>query len=116
MKVTVYGIRNCDTIKNTLAWLDQHGVEYHFHDYKREGVPSERLAAWAKVVGWERLANRRGPTWRKIPEDAKTGLDEARALKLLETNSSAIKRPVVECGKKLLVGFDADEYDRAFDQ
>ena len=56
MKVTVYGIRNCDTIKKTLAWLDQHGVEYHFHDYKREGVPSERLAAWAKVVGWERLA------------------------------------------------------------
>jgi arsenate reductase len=116
MKVTVYGIRNCDTMKKAFGWLDQHGVEYRFHDYKREGVPADRLAAWAKAVGWERLANTRGPTWRKIPEQERTELDESRALGLLAAHSSAIRRPVIESGSKLLVGFDADEYQRSLDQ
>ena len=112
MKVTVYGIRNCDTMKKAFAWLDQHGVAYEFHDYKRDGVPTDRLAAWARSVGWERLANTRGPTWRKIPEASKRDLDESRALELLVEHSSAIKRPVVECGRTILVGFDADQYAR----
>jgi Spx/MgsR family transcriptional regulator len=112
MKVTVYGIRNCDTMKKAFAWLDQHGVGYQFHDYKRDGVPTDRLAAWARAVGWERLANTRGPTWRKIPDADRTSLDEARALNLLARHSSAIKRPVVECGKKILVGFDVGEFER----
>lgn len=112
MKVTIYGIRNCDTMKKAFAWLDEHGVEYHFHDYKRDGVPADRLAAWAKHVGWEQLANRRGPTWRKIPDNARTDLDEARALQLLLDYPSAIKRPVVEWGRRLTVGFDAGEFAR----
>ena len=116
MTVTVYGIRNCDTMKKAFAWLDSHGVEYRFHDYRREGVPVDRLAAWAKSAGWERLANTRGPTWRKIPDRAKDGLDEARALRLLEAHSSAIRRPVVEYSRKILVGFDAAEYARALGQ
>lgn len=116
MTVTVYGIRNCDTMKKAFAWLDSHGVEYRFHDYRREGVPVDRLAAWAKSVGWARLANTRGPTWRKIPDEAKDGLDQARALRLLEAHSSAIRRPVVEYGRKILVGFDAAEYARALGQ
>lgn len=116
MKVIVYGIRNCDTMKKAFAWLKDHDIGYQFHDYKREGVPVERLAAWSKAVGWERLANTRGPTWRKIPENARSGLDEKRALALLAENSSAIKRPVVEAGRKILVGFDPEEFDRTFDQ
>ena len=110
MKVTIYGIRNCDTMKKAFAWLDGHGIEYRFHDYKREGVPRDRLAAWSKAVGWEKLANTRGPTWRKIPEPARADLDEARALKLLLDNPSAIRRPVVEWGGRLTVGFDAGEF------
>jgi arsenate reductase len=112
MKVTVYGIRNCDTMKKAFAWLDEHGVEYTFHDYKKSGVPTNRLAAWARKVGWERLANTRGPTWRKIPDADKAGLDEKKMLTLLETHSSAIKRPVVEAGAKVLVGFDPEEFGR----
>jgi arsenate reductase len=116
MKVTIYGIRNCDTMKKALAWLDRHGVEYRFHDYRRDGVPADRLAGWAKSLGWERLANTRGPTWRKIPDDAKAGLDTARALRLLAQNASAIRRPVVEWGRKVTVGFDAEEFARMLGQ
>jgi arsenate reductase len=112
MKVTVYGIRNCDTMKKALAWLDEHGVTYEFHDYKKSGVPVDRLAAWSTAVGWEKLANTRGPTWRKIPDESKRGLDEARALKLLAANASAIKRPVVEWGRRVTVGFDPEEFER----
>ncbi len=110
MKVRVYGIRNCDTMKKAFTWLEKHGVEYDFHDYKKAGVPEGKLEAWAKRAGWEKLANTRGPTWRKIPEPRRTDLNEARALKLLEENSSAIKRPVVEAGSTLLVGFDEKEF------
>jgi arsenate reductase len=113
-EVTVYGIRNCDTMKKAFAWLESRGVDYRFHDYKRDGVPADRLAAWSRSVGWERLANTRGPTWRKIPEEARQGLDEARALALLAAHSSAIKRPVVEYGRRLLVGFDAATYAQTF--
>ncbi len=112
MKVTVYGIRNCDTMKKSFAWLEEHGVAYDFHDYKREGAPPARLAAWAKTVGWEKLANTRGPTWRKIPEADRSNLDQRRALALLAANPSAIRRPVVEAGGKLLVGFDPAEFGR----
>jgi len=112
MKVIVYGIRNCDTMRSAIAWLEQYGIAYDFHDYKREGVPSEHLAAWARRVGWERLANTRGPTWRRIPEVDRQDLDPPRALALLEANPSVIRRPVVEAGKQLLVGFDAAEFAR----
>ena len=84
--VRIYGIRNCDTMKKAFAFLDKRKVAYEFHDYKKEGVPPGKLAAWAKRVGWEKLANMRGPTWRKIPDSQKADL--ARAL---ETNSSAIR-------------------------
>jgi arsenate reductase len=114
MKPIVYGIRNCDTMKKAFAWLEEHKVAYQFHDYKKAGVPPGKLEEWARQVGWERLANTRGPTWRKIPDAKKAGLNEARALALLEENSSAIKRPIMEAGSKLLLGFDADEYSRHF--
>jgi arsenate reductase len=112
MTVRVYGIKNCDTMKKAFAWLEQHGVDYEFHDYKREGAPPERLAAWSKVVGWEKLANTRGPTWRKIPDADKAGLDERRALALLAANPIAIRRPIVEADRQLLVGFDPESFSR----
>ena len=112
MKLRVYGIRNCDTMKKAFAWLEANGVDYEFHDYKREGAPADKLKAWAKQVGWEALPNTRGPTWRKIPDAEKQGLNEARAIALLVKNPSAIRRPIVEAGSKLLVGFDPQEFSR----
>jgi arsenate reductase len=110
--VKIYGIRNCDTMKKAFAFLDGKKIAYEFHDYKKDGVPSGKLQEWAKRVGWEKLANTRGPTWRKIPDAQKAGLNEARALALLEKNTSAIKRPVLEAGSRLLVGFDPADYAR----
>ncbi len=112
MTLRIYGIKNCDTMKKAFAWLDSHKVVYEFHDYKAAGVPPGKLAAWAKRLGWEKLVNSRGPTWRKIPDAEKTPLTEARALKLLEKNSSAIRRPIVEAGSRLLVGFDPAEFEK----
>ena len=113
MKVKIYGIKNCDTMKKAFAWLDAHGVEYEFHDYKKSGMPPGKLKAWAKQARWEALANTRGPTWRKIPEGQRANLNEARMFALLEANTSAIRRPIVEAGAKLLVGFDPDAYAQA---
>jgi arsenate reductase len=110
MKARVYGIRNCDTMKKAFAWLEANKVDYEFHDYKKDGVPPGKLKAWAAKVGWEKLANTRGPTWRKIPDADKAGLNEAKAISLLEKNSSAIKRPIVEAGDKLVVGFDERQF------
>jgi arsenate reductase len=104
MRAKVYGIRHCDTMRKAFAWLDEHGVAYDFHDYKYAAPSPERLAAWARSVGWEQLANTRGTTWRKIPDAAKLGLDERSALALLAANPSAIRRPIVEAGAELLVG------------
>ena len=112
MTIRIFGIRNCDTMKKAFAWLDAHGLTYEFHDYKKAGVPGGKLKAWAQRVGWEKLANMRGPTWRNIPDTEKRALDQARALALLEENSSAIKRPVVESGDRLLVGFDPAEFEK----
>jgi len=110
MKPKVYGIRNCDTMKKALAWLESRKVAYDFHDYKKEGIGAPKLKEWAARAGWEKLANTRGTTWRKIPDAQKAGLTEARALALLAQNPSAIRRPIVEHGSKLLVGFDPAQF------
>lgn len=99
----VYGIRNCDTMKKAFAWLESRGIDYEFHDYKKAGVPPGKLKDWAKRAGWQKLANTRGPTWRKL---GVTDPDEARTLALLEKNTSAIRRPIVEAGSRVLVGFE----------
>ena len=113
MRTRIYGIANCDTMKKAFAWLDKNGVEYDFHDYKKAGVPPGKLKAWAKQLGWEALANTRGPTWRKIPEAKRANLNEAKMLALLEANTSAIRRPIVEASGKLLVGFDPEAFAKA---
>jgi len=110
MATTIYGIRNCDTMKKARSWLDAHGVSYTFHDYKRSGIDRATLEKWAGVVGWETLLNRAGTTFRKLPDSAKAGLTEARALKLMLEQPSMIKRPVLEQGRTLLVGFSEERY------
>ena len=110
MTTTIYGIKNCDTMKKARAWLDEHGVEYAFHDYKKEGVSRELLDAWAGKVGWEALLNRAGTTFRKLPDKDKQGLTPAKAIALMLDQPSMIKRPVLDLGDKLLVGFNPDIY------
>jgi arsenate reductase len=113
MTVTIYGIKNCDTMKKAFAWLDKAGVDYAFHDYKKEGVDRKRLEAWSKAVGWETLLNRAGTTFRKLPEKDKAGLTAAKAVKLMLEQPSMIKRPVLDLGGRLLVGFKPEDYQAA---
>lgn len=108
---TIYGIRNCDTMKKARAWLDTKGVAYDFHDYKMAGIERDRLEGWVRKVGWEVLLNRAGTTFRKLPENDKEGLTESKAIALMIAQPSMIKRPVLEAGGKLLVGFKPDQYE-----
>jgi arsenate reductase (glutaredoxin) len=110
MRTTVYGIKNCDTMKKARAWLEAHGVEHDFHDYKVAGINRAKLEAWAKVVGWEILLNRAGTTFRKLPDAAKENMDARKAIKLMLEQPSMIKRPVIEQGRTLLVGFTEERY------
>ena len=112
MSITIYGIKNCDTMKKARAWLDGHGVAYDFHDYKAQGIGKEKLKAWSDQVGWETLLNRAGTTFRKLADSDKEGLDERKALALMLAQPSMIKRPVLEQGSKLLVGFKPETYAR----
>jgi arsenate reductase len=111
--VTIYGIKNCDTMKKARLWLDGHGVAYAFHDYKTAGIDRSRLEGWAKSVGWETLLNRSGTTFRKLPDAARDQLTEAKAVALMLDQPSMIKRPVLDVGGKLLVGFKPEVYEAA---
>jgi Spx/MgsR family transcriptional regulator len=114
MPTTIYGIKNCDTMKKARAWLDQRGVTYAFHDYKTAGIEKGKLEGWVKKAGWETLLNRAGTTFRKLPENDKEGLTEVKAIKLMLAQPSMIKRPVLELGGgKLLVGFKPEQYGAA---
>lgn len=107
---TIYGIKNCDTMKKARAWLDSHRIAYDFHDYKTEGIDKKRLEGWAKQVGWETLLNRAGTTFRKLSDAQKDGLTSAKAIALMLEQPSMIKRPVLDLGGKLVVGFKPDIY------
>ena len=108
---TIYGIKNCDTMKKARAWLDKKGVAYDFHDYKASGIDRARLEGWARKVGWQVLLNRAGTTFRKLPDGDKEGLTESKAIALMVAQPSMIKRPVLEGGGKLLVGFKPEQYE-----
>jgi arsenate reductase len=110
--ITIYGIKNCDTMKKARAWLDGHGVAYGFHDYKTEGIAKDKLKLWCDELGWETLLNRAGTTFRKLPDGDKEALNERKALTLMLAQPSMIKRPVLDLGGKLLVGFKAEIYAR----
>jgi len=114
MPITIYGIKNCDTMKKARAWLDKRGVDYVFHDYKTAGVERAQLEAWCKKLGWEALLNRAGTTFRKLPDKDKNGLDAKKAIALMLAQPSMIKRPVLDFGGgKLLVGFAPETYAAA---
>jgi arsenate reductase len=114
MPATIYGIKNCDTMKKARAWLDKAGVDYAFHDYKTAGIERDRLERWAKKVGWETLLNRAGLTFKKLPDADKENVTEKKALALMLKQPSMIKRPVLELGgDRILVGFAADQYAKA---
>ena len=112
--ITVYGIKNCDTMKKARAWLDQRGIAYEFHDYKTAGIERGRLERWSNDVGWETLLNRAGTTFRKLPEKDGKGLTEKKAIALMAAQPSMIKRPVLDVGGKLLVGFKPEQYEKSF--
>ena len=112
MSIIIYGIKNCDTMKKARAWLDGHGVTYGFHDYKTAGIAKDKLKQWSEALGWETLLNRAGTTFRKLPDADKEGLNEKRALALMLAQPSMIKRPVLDLGDRLLVGFKPEIYAR----
>lgn len=111
--VTIFGINNCDTMKKARGWLGKHGVAYTFHDYKTEGIDGGTLGGWAREVGWQTLLNRAGTTFRKLPEAEKEGIGEKQALALMARQPSMIKRPVLDVGGRLIVGFDPATYAAA---
>jgi arsenate reductase len=112
--VTIYGIKNCDTMKKARAWLDDHGVAYAFHDYKTAGIERAMLEGWAKKAGWETLINRAGLTFKQLPEKDKAAVTEKKAIALMLAKPSMIKRPVLDVGGALTVGFKPEQYEKTF--
>ena len=113
---TIYGIPNCDTVKKTITWLKQHKIAYEFYDYGKNGISPSKLKQWSEQIGWETLLNKKGTTWRKLTEKTQAAIThEKAAIKLLAENTSAIKRPLIEMGDKIItVGFDEDVYRKIF--
>ena len=109
----LYGIPNCDTVKKARVWLDQHGVNYAFHDYKKAGADRAKLEQWADEHGWETVLNRAGTTFRKLPDADKANLDRDKAVALMLAQPSMIKRPVLDLGDRRLVGFKPEAYAAA---
>jgi arsenate reductase len=112
-RITIYGIKNCDTMKKARTWLDKRGVTYAFHDYKTEGIDKARLEMWTKSVGWDVLLNKAGTTFRKLPDRDKDGITEKKAIALMLAQPSMIKRPVLDAGGRLIVGFKPEIYEKA---
>jgi len=114
MTVTIYGIKNCDTMKKAFTWLDAHGVAYDFHDYKKAGVTKTELARWCSAAGWQTVLNRAGMTFRKLADADKQGLTQDKAIALMIAQPSMIKRPVLDADSKLEIGFKPERYAALF--
>jgi arsenate reductase len=114
MGVTIYGIRNCDTMKKARTWLEANGIAHEFHDYRAAGIDRAHLTAWCRELGWEKVINRAGTTFRALPEAEKADLTEAKAIALMLAQPAMIKRPILDTGKKRLAGFGSAEYGEAF--
>ena len=112
--VTIYGIKNCDTMKKAMQWLDEHGVEYHFHDHRKDGLDAKQLEAWEKELGWEQLLNRRGQLWRKLPQTVRDTIDRESALQCMRDNAGIIKRPLLDLGDRRVLGFKLESYEALF--
>jgi arsenate reductase (glutaredoxin) len=113
MSITLYGIPNCDTVKKARVWLDERGIAYAFHDYKKAGADAAKLAAWCDAAGWEVVLNRAGTTFKKLADSDKADMTQAKAIALMMEQPSMIKRPVVEYPGGILVGFKPDIYEKA---
>ena len=113
MSVTIYGIKNCDTMKKARTWLDAHGIAYDFHDYKAAGIDRPRLESWVAELGWETVLNRAGTTFRALPDDAKQNLDADKAIDLMLEQPSMIKRPMLDIGGRRMAGFKPELYQAA---
>ncbi len=114
--IRIYGIRNCDTMKKAFAWLEANGIAYEFIDYKKAGVAESHLPDWNRRAGWKTLLNTRGLMWKKLSDEERADVDAAKALTLMAKYPAMIKRPVLDTGETLLVGFDADRYARELKQ
>jgi len=112
--ITLYGISNCDTIKKTKKWLENSGIEFQFHDFRKDGLEKKQLASWCKELNWETLLNKRGTTWRKLPNEVKNTITETRAIKIMLDQPAIIKRPVLDLGNKRIIGFSENEYKTLF--
>ena len=112
---TLYGIANCDTVRKARKWLSSHDVDYQFHDFRKDGLTATQIKTWVKAIGWEKLLNRRGQTWRKLADTDKADLTEARAIKLMHAEPTLIKRPLLEINKQVYVGFKDADYQQLFD-
>jgi arsenate reductase (glutaredoxin) len=108
--ITLYGIPNCNTVKKARAWLDHQAIAYHFHDFKRDGLPEPLLRAWVAELGWKAMVNRKGTTWRKVPAEVRESLDEAGAVRLMQEFPSIIRRPVLDTGSARHLGFSETHY------
>lgn len=113
MSLILYGIPNCDTVKKARTWLEARGIAYTFHDYKKAGADAAKLAEWCAAAGWDKVLNRAGTTFKKLPDADKADLDQARAVQVMAANPSCIKRPIVEHPGGLLVGFKEAEWAAA---
>ena len=111
---TLYGIPNCDTIRKAKRWLQDNQVEFQFHDFRKDGLGKSQLQAWVDELGWEVLLNKRGTTWRKLPDEQKTNVDRDSAIELLLAEPAMIKRPVLDLGERRVVGFSTDSYEEIF--
>ncbi|HRJ53538.1 MAG TPA: ArsC family reductase [Candidatus Thiothrix moscowensis] len=114
MTAILYGIHNCDTVKKARAWLEERGIPYTFHDFRKDGLNPVWLRDWTAEFGWETLVNRKGTTWRKLPEETRDNMDETLALAVMEENPSIIKRPLLDLGTRHVVGFSPDSYRQLF--
>jgi arsenate reductase len=109
----VYGIKNCDTVKKALKWLESHNIDFEFHDFKKSGISNEKLKEWSTKFGWEPLLNKRGTTWKKLDAETQNRIINYNdAFKLMQEKTSVIKRPVIENGQDILIGFDENTYQQ----
>ena len=113
--ITLYGIRNCDTVKKARKWLDTHGVEYRYHDFREDGLDEAMVAAWIEELGWQNLLNRRSPSWKALSEQARLNMDEEAARKAVMLHPTLIKRPLLDTGQQRYTGFSAASYAKIFD-
>ena len=113
--ITLYGIPNCDTVRKARKWLTENNVEYHFHNFKKESLEQQILEQWVEALGWEVLLNKRGTTWRKLPDEVKSDIDRNKAIQIMLDNTSIIKSPVLDKNKTLYVGFKEELYQSLFE-